>query len=138
MSPLDLACVHPDHRTGVPVGIGTDVVALKRLERSLTRDGFAEAVFSDEERRYCAAQARPSQHFAARFAAKEAFLKALGAGVFGGVPLPEIEVVHGAGGVPCLRLGPAAERALRRLGASRSLVSLSHDGPVAVAFVVLA
>jgi holo-[acyl-carrier protein] synthase len=94
-------------------------------------------LFSQDERRYCELQARPEEHYAARFAAKEAFLKALGRGVFGGIPLREIEVRRAARGKPFLRLGSNAKRALRESGAASALLSLTHDGPVAVAFVVL-
>jgi phosphopantetheine--protein transferase-like protein len=66
-------------------GVGTDIVAVSRLARSLRRrDGFAETVFCSDERRFCDSQRYPEYHYAARFAAKEAFLKALGLGVFSG------------------------------------------------------
>ncbi len=120
-----------------PVGIGADVVDVGRLERSVRRAGFVSEVFSEDERRYCEAQARPSQHYAARFAAKEAFLKALGLGVLTGVELRDIEVVRDADGRPGLQLGPSAMSALRRAGGGHPLLSLSHDGPCALAFVVV-
>jgi holo-[acyl-carrier protein] synthase len=119
-------------------GIGTDIVGVERIAGSLRRSAaFAEAVFSPEERRYCDAQARPAQHYAARFAAKEAFLKAIGRGIFDGVALPDIEVVGGAGGQPLLRLGPTAAAALGEVGGLRALVSLTHEGGLALAFVVI-
>jgi len=119
-------------------GIGTDIVGVERMAGSLRRNAtFAEAVFSAEERRYCEAQARPARHYAARFAAKEAFLKAVGRGIFDGIPLPEIEVVGGPGGQPLLRLGPAAAAALGDAGGLHALVSLSHEGGLALAFVVV-
>jgi holo-[acyl-carrier protein] synthase len=119
-------------------GVGTDIVNVARLRRSLGRGtAFAEEVFSDEERRYCDAQARPAQHYAARFAAKEAFLKALGLGLFAGVALRDVEVRRADGGAPCLSLGPSAAAALARSGGGAPLLSLSHDGDVAIAFVVV-
>lgn len=119
-------------------GIGTDIVGVERLAGSLRRStAFAEAVFSPEERRYCEAQARPAQHFAARFAAKEAFLKALGRGIFDGIALPDIEVVAGPAGQPQLRLGPTAAAALGEAGGAAALVSLTHEGGLALAFVVI-
>ncbi|WP_277957438.1 holo-ACP synthase [Anaeromyxobacter oryzisoli] len=120
-----------------PTGIGADVVDVARIERSVRRAGFVSEVFSDEERRYCEAQARPSQHYAARFAAKEAFLKALGLGILSGVELREIEVVRDADGRPGLQLGTSAASALRRARGGHPLLSLSHDGPCALAFVVV-
>ncbi len=120
-------------------GVGTDIVEVERLERSLARGAsFAETVFTDGERRFCESQARPAQHFAARFAAKEAFLKAVGRGVLDGVALRDIEVVREAGGRPSLRLGPSAAAALAAAGGTGApLVSLSHDGGMALAFVVV-
>ncbi len=118
--------------------VGTDIVEIARIGRSLRRQpAFAEAVFSAEERRYCDAQARPDQHYAARFAAKEAFLKAVGRGVLDGVALDEIEVTRAPDAPPALRLGPSAAAALAAAGGREALVSLSHDGGVALAFVVV-
>lgn len=119
-------------------GAGTDLVRIARLEESLARGPeFAEQVFTEGERRYCEAQRHVARHYAARFAAKEAFLKAVGVGIFAGVDLRDVEVVRGESGPPDLRLGPTAAAALERLGASRSLVSLSHDGDYAVAVVIV-
>ena len=122
----------------VAMRVGTDIVEVERLARSLRRQpAFATSVFSDEERLYCDAQARPAQHYAARFAAKEAFLKAVGHGVLDGVALPEIEVVRAPREAPALRLGPSAAAALADAGGRQALVSLSHDGGMAVAFVMV-
>jgi holo-[acyl-carrier protein] synthase len=118
--------------------LGADIVEVARIARSMSRQpAFAGAVFSVEERRYCDAQARPAQHYAARFAAKEAFLKALGRGVLDGVALPEIEVVRERDRAPVFRLGPTAAVALAEAGGRDALVSLSHDGGMALAFVVV-
>ncbi len=118
--------------------VGTDIVGVERIARSLRRQpAFAREVFSPGERQYCDAQARPEQHYAARFAAKEAFLKAVGRGVLDGVPLVEIEVVRQPQGAPVLRLGPSAANALAGVGGRDVLVSLSHDGGMALAFVVV-
>lgn len=119
-------------------GVGTDIVSIARLDRSLSRGAaFAESVFSDEERRFCDAQRRPAQHYAARFAAKEAFLKALGVGIFTGVALRDIEVQRDGDGAPRLRLGPTAAAALERAGGAAPLLSLSHENDLAIAFVVI-
>ncbi|MBI5542955.1 MAG: holo-ACP synthase [Deltaproteobacteria bacterium] len=120
------------------VGIGVDIVEVERLARSLERTReFAAKVFTERERAYCEARAHPAEHFAARFAAKEAFLKAVGHGILEGIPLLAIEVVREGDGAPELRLGPAAARALKEAGATRALVTLSHAGGNAVAFVVV-
>ena len=119
-------------------GIGTDIVDVHRLSRSIRRQAaFVEDVFSADERAFCEAQRRPEQHYAARFAAKEAFLKALGLGVFSGVELRDIEVVRGPGGAPRMRLGPTAAEALAQAGGGNPLVSVSHERDMALAFVVV-
>ncbi len=119
-------------------GIGIDVVGIHRFARSLRRrDEFAREVFSAGERRTCASLSRPEAHLAARFAAKEAFLKALGRGLFSGVRLPEIEVVGGTRTPFRLRLGPEALRALRAAGARSALVSLTILERIALALVVV-
>lgn len=121
------------------LGIGVDVVAIERISRSLVEgDGkFIEQVFTEGERAACAGRADRARALAARFAAKEAGLKALGTGWAQGLSFQQVEVVDGEGGRPELRLtGAAAERA-RALGVGHMHVSLTHDGTVAAAFVVL-
>ncbi len=111
-------------------GVGIDLLEIDRLERALGRHPrLAERVFTEGEREYAAARARPGRHLAARFAAKEAVVKALG--LSGGFGLREIEVV--AGEPPTLRLaGRAAEAA-----AGRSIdVSLTHSRDFAAAVAV--
>jgi len=123
----------------VIVGIGMDVVATARIAKSLADTGgsFEERVFTPGERLACRDRADRTQALAARFAAKEACLKALGIGMAHGVSFEQVEVVAVDGGRPDLRLtGPAAERA-RTLGVRRVLVTLSHEFDVAAAVVVL-
>jgi holo-[acyl-carrier protein] synthase len=123
----------------VILGIGVDVVAIERISRSLAEgEGrFEKQVFTPEERAACADRADRAQALAARFAAKEACFKALGAGLGQGVSFQQVEVVDGEGGRPELRLsGSAAERA-RALGVGRVHVTLSHELAVAAAVVVL-
>ncbi len=119
-------------------GIGTDVVTVSRMTASLRRTpGFAAAVFADRERAYCDAQRVPARHYAARFAAKEGFLKALGLGLWDGVALTDIEVLAGQGGGARLALGPTARAALERAGGREPLLSLTHGEGVALALVVV-
>jgi holo-[acyl-carrier protein] synthase len=123
----------------VVVGIGVDLVDVDRFARAVSRHGdrFLDRVFLDAERRACASRADRDAALAARFAAKEAGLKALGTGWSGGLAFRHVEVEGGGGQPPVLRLhGPAAERA-RRLGVGRTHLSLSHDGGMAVALVIL-
>jgi holo-[acyl-carrier protein] synthase len=112
-------------------GVGIDLLEIDRLERALARrPRLAERIFTSGEREYAAARGRPARHLAARFAAKEAVVKALG--LTGGFRLREIEVV--AGEPPTVRLsGGAAEAA----AGARVEISLTHsrDNAAAVAIV---
>jgi holo-[acyl-carrier protein] synthase len=112
-------------------GVGIDLLEIDRLERALERHPrLAERVFTDAERDYAAVRARPARHLAARFAAKEAVVKALG--LSGGFGLREIEVV--AGEPPTVRLsGRAAEEA----AGERIDVSLTHSREFAAAVAIV-
>jgi holo-[acyl-carrier protein] synthase len=118
------------------VGLGIDVCSIDRIQRIL--DGprgekFVQRVYTEAERALCSSRQDAAAAFAARFAAKEALLKALGAP--SGIRWREIEVVR-ADGVPKLRLSGAAEEELRRRRAL-AFLSLTHDAGVAAATVIL-
>lgn len=120
------------------IGIGVDVVSVSRMQDVLRRTpAFAASQFSPAELAECEAVRSPGREYALRFAAKEAFLKALGVGLFAGVALRDVEVRRGPAGQPRLALGPSAAEALRGRGASGSHLSLSHAGDAAMAVVVL-
>jgi len=111
-------------------GVGIDLLEIDRLERALERHPrLAERVFTEAEREYAAARSRPGRHLAARFAAKEAVVKALG--MSGGFGLREIEVV--AGEPPTVRL---SGRAAAAAGDRRVDVSLTHSRDNAAAVAV--
>jgi holo-[acyl-carrier protein] synthase len=113
------------------VTVGVDLIEIARLERALERHPrLAERVFTPSELSYAGERRRPGRHLAARFAAKEAAVKALGVGPLG---LRDVEVV--AGPPPRLRLGGRAADAARARGAELE-VSLSHSREMAVAVVV--
>lgn len=121
------------------VGIGVDVVDLARFRSALGRHNgrFEARVFTPGELAACAGRADRESALAGRFAAKEACLKALGSGWSSGVAFPDVEILGGFPAPPRIAFrGAAAERA-RALGVDRSHVSISHDGPVAMAVVVL-
>ena len=119
-------------------GVGVDIVDSERLASRMNRSKvFAESIFTTGERQACERDRKAAGHFAACFAAKEAFLKAVGKGLWSGVPLTEVEVVRAASGRPQLRLGPQAAKALHRKGCRSALVSLSHDGGTAMAVVLV-
>jgi holo-[acyl-carrier protein] synthase len=122
------------------ISIGIDIVEVYRIRETMQRTPrFVERVFTSGEREYCEAKgAAASQSFAARFAAKEAFLKALKTGWRGKISWKDIEVVQDGNGSPVLNVTGEAERLLEAMGADRIHISLSHTADHAVAQVLLA
>ena len=119
-------------------GIGIDLVDIKRLATTMRRrKRFTDRVFTRGECRYGAGSRGAARHFASCFAAKEAFLKAVGSGLWSGIPLREVEVVHEPSGAPRLELGPRAREALHSSGCSSAFLSLSHEETLALAVVLV-
>jgi len=121
------------------LGIGTDLAEIPRVEQlwNENRAGLERRVFTDGEVAYCMARARPAEHLAARFAAKEAALKALGTGWGRGVGLCDVEVVKGESGPPTLLFTGRALEVADSLGVTKSWLSMSHTDNLAIATVVL-
>jgi len=121
------------------VAIGIDLVEVSRLEEVFARRGdrFRTRVFTDAEIDYCERRASKFASYAARFAAKEAAMKALGTGWSGGIGWADVEVVSGPNGAPRLQLHGRAKERLDEIGATKAHVSLTHSGNLAVAQVVL-
>ena len=121
------------------VSIGIDIVEVYRIGETMNRTPrFAERVFTDNERSYCESKgAAAFQSYAGRFAAKEAFLKALKTGWRGKLTWTDIEIVSDSEGVPSLKITNEAARLMNRLGATDVHVSISHTKDHAVAQVVL-
>ena len=119
-------------------GIGVDMLEIARMGRVIKRrPSFLKRVFTDEERAYCDSCARPAEHYAARFAAREAVLKALGTGFSEGIGFKDVSVTNDEWGKPIAVLsGRAAEVAAER-GVQEVALSLSHTRDVAVANAVL-
>ncbi len=117
-------------------GLGIDLVEVSRIKKALDRWGqrFLGRAFTSEERHYCMSKAFPEQFLAARFAAKEAVLKALGTGLSGGIRWTDIEVVNDPKGKPQVRVGP---RIARLIGNGRILLSISHSEQFAIAQAIL-
>ncbi|OGF13594.1 MAG: holo-[acyl-carrier-protein] synthase [Candidatus Eisenbacteria bacterium RBG_16_71_46] len=120
-------------------GIGVDVVKVDRLVASLERFGerFEKRLFTPAEMDYCRRHKDPLPHLAARFAAKEAASKALGTGMAGGIAFKHIEVLQPGGQVPRLAFHHKALERFEAMGATQSHLSLTHDGGLAIATVVL-
>ena len=121
------------------IGLGIDLVEVGRIAETLVRFGgrFEERVFSAAERVYCGGQSAPALHYAARFAAKEAFFKALGTGKARGMCWTEVGVRRGAEGRPTLVVSGRARELMQALGASQVHLSLTHTPGTAAAVVIL-
>lgn len=124
-------------------GIGTDVIYIQRIERIFSRQGlrFAQRILGEQElaifeRRYQRDPARGIRFLATRFAAKEAFSKAIGLGMHSPMTWRRMQTVNAAGGRPIVKLdGPLAEWCSSRFGAVH--VSLTDESDTAMAFVVV-
>lgn len=120
------------------IGIGVDLVKISRMEKAgKGHAGFLERVFTARERDYCSRQKYPAQHYAARFASKEAILKAFGTGMTSGMKWTDIEVLHGEGGGPIVNISGAAKDLADLKGVKDIMLSYSHDEGYAVAQAVL-
>ncbi len=121
------------------VSIGIDIIEVYRISETLERTPrFAGRVFTANERAYCDAKgAAAAQSYAARFAAKEAFLKALKTGWRGKITWQDIEVLNDEQGVPSLKISGEAENILTTLGANKIHLSMSHTTDHATAQVIL-
>lgn len=120
-------------------GIGTDIVAIERFQRFVDNNNTAllMRLFTEQERSLCSARKSSASCFAARFAAKEAFLKALGTGLRDGISWQDMEIILDAAGKPDLLLTGCAREIFTNQGLSKIFLSLSHDSGNAIAMVVL-
>jgi len=119
------------------IGIGIDIIEVPRVEQALARHAFRERVFTPQEQAYCEGRGRQkAQSYAARFAAKEAALKALGTGLRQGT-LQEVEVIVDELGKPEVRLGGCFAERAQELGVEKIFVSLTHTRQTACAQVLL-
>ena len=118
-------------------GVGVDIVEIARMERTLRRTpAFRRRVFTDDERAYCERCARPAEHYACRFAAREAVLKALGTGFSRGVGLGDVSVARSGSGRPVAVLAGRAAEIASEQGVLEVAISLSLTREVAVANAV--
>jgi holo-[acyl-carrier protein] synthase len=120
------------------IGLGLDATDIPRIAATLEKYGerFMRRVFTDGEIAYCTRRRHPAVHFAGRFAAKEAAMKALGTGHTQNVLWRDIEVVR-RGGPPQLRFHGGAARRFAALDASSSLLTITHSDTLALAQVLL-
>lgn len=121
------------------VGSGIDLVEVPRIAAAIERFGerFVGRVFTPDEIRYCKSKANSVERFAARFAAKEAALKALGTGMSRGISWQQVEVRREPSGRPTIHFSGRAAEIAERLGARRAALSLTHTKLQAMAQVIL-
>ena len=118
-------------------GIGTDIAQVSRFEKWVKNPEMLQRFFNEKECGFTGSLASQCQHYAARFAAKEAFSKALGSGI-SGFNLKEVYITKNSEGKPLLNIeGAALELMKKRFGDCKAFVSLSHEKEYALAFVIL-
>ncbi|WP_346354866.1 holo-ACP synthase [Azotosporobacter soli] len=119
------------------LGIGTDVIEIDRIKKAIQNPAFLERVFSPNERTYCNGRGKQAfASYAARFAGKEAVMKALGTGLSGG-KLVEIEIMPDAKGKPVVSLTGAFDKIANEIGVQKIYLSLSHCREYATAQAVV-
>src|SRR5947207_12430123 len=121
------------------IGLGFDATEIPRIADALSRygDRFMYRVFTDGEVDYCSRRRVPAMHFAGRFAAKEAAMKALGTGHSRGVLWRDVEVVREPGGPPQLQLHGGAARRFEKIGGRTSKLSITHTDTLAFAQAII-
>ena len=124
------------------LGIGTDIVNIKRMEKTIKKYGlvFKNRIFSKKEINYCETKKNPSAFYAKRFAAKEAFSKALGTGIRKGINFKDIEIVNDNQGKPSINLKGQTKDIVKKIVKKKNFkifLSVSADYPWAVANVII-
>ncbi len=120
------------------LGLGTDIVEVSRIEKAVQKKAFCERVFTEEEIAYCEESAKAKgERYAARFAAKEAILKALGTGLSDGLTFLDFEVKKDDKGKPFFVCKGEAEKMLTSLGCTQIHLTMSHQKSYATATVIL-
>lgn len=119
------------------LGIGVDLVSLENFAPKLKSDAFRRKVFTPAEIENCEAIAKSTEAYAGKFAAKEAFMKAIAKGIRQEVWFTQIEVLNHESGAPYIQINGKAKRIFSILGAENIFLSISHTDGMAVAMVVL-
>ncbi len=120
------------------IGIGTDIVECLRIAQMIERHGelFISRVYTPHEIQYCQSRKLATQHYAGRWAAKEAVLKAIGTGWRRGISWRDVEIFNEAGGQPTVQLHGGAREISERLGIIEMQISISHCRSHATAFAL--
>lgn len=119
-------------------GVGIDIIEVERVAEKINKEsGFRELVFSKKEIAYCESKKSKFEHYAARFAAKEAFFKALGTGWAESTQFNEVEIISNKEGKPEVHLLGSTLETINAMGIKKILVSLSHIKTIASAVVMI-
>lgn len=118
-------------------GIGIDMVSVSRMAEKIQSEAFKDKIFSSAEKEYCDKNSNKEQHYAVRFAAKEAFLKATGKGLMAGYDLNDIETTVDEVGKPSMNLRGGFHELKKQNGWLAIHVSLSHEADNAIAIVII-
>ena len=121
-------------------GIGTDIVSIKRIRLSLKKKNFIKRIYNEQEVLKCKKVAKQHNCFAKRFAAKEAFSKALGTGISNGINFNEITVLNDKSGKPYINLKGKTKQQIKKIFKQKKIkisLSLSDERDYAVAFVTV-
>ncbi len=118
-------------------GLGTDLVEVDRMAEKINKTGFLKLAFTENEISYCNGKKYPAQHFAARFAAKEAYMKAIGKGWSKEANFKDMEIIHNELGAPSLQLKGATLDFFHQSGLSQIVLSMSHTASMAIATVIV-
>src|SRR5947209_12474762 len=134
-----LAVVYSRETTIMIVGTGIDLIEVRRIASAMERYGerFLNRIFTPDEIRYCNSKHNRTERFAARFAAEEAAMKALGTGLRRGVSWQQLQVGHAPGGRPTILLTGVAADIAAKLGCKQASLSISHISEHAIAQVIL-
>ena len=119
------------------IGVGIDLVSVSRFLEKITNQPFVEKIFSSNEIAYCESTSEKEQHYAVRFAAKEAFLKAIGKGMSMSFELKDIEIIKNESEQPLIILHGNFEKLKKKEGWQSIHVLLSHEGDNATAIVII-
>ena len=121
------------------VGTGVDISEVPRIQDSMARFGerFLRRVYTEAEIRYCDSKVNRAERYAARFAAKEAAMKAIGTGLRHGITWHDVEVTREPSGRPTITFHGVAAQFAAKVGMKRAHLSLSHTKEHAIAFVIL-
>lgn len=126
----------PNEKIGKLISIGTDIIECVRIAQLIEKHGevFLQRVFTQKEILYCSSRKAATQHYAGRWAAKEAVLKVLGTGWAKGIQWTDVEVVNEVSGAPMITLAGKAADVARELGISKVMITISHCRAYATAF----